>query len=386
MICTIDRYHAAIYGIAVVLTAGACAKTASYGPPPRGGSTSDAQVSASSASGASGAGPSTGTGGASTSVSTGMTGTGGTGGSGGVGTGGGCAGVGGFATRTLTQVLGGGPWMLGQETAGMAVDAQDNVYLTDKDNVFVVAGASVNVYMTAAEAASIGGQAPGFVEFHDLDRGPDNNLYLLTDGWILQSGAAHQGTLLRTVSDIVFPNYLGVVSESLIAVVGNDGMWLAKPAGNALLYDSNTLQGGTDCATQDLALQTSGMFVYQPGCNGSPIVRGNVDGSGTDVLFQWMPGTPNALSVQNFLCSAPDPAGGFYTIIEDEVTSHSRLVHFDSCFTPTSGFHDVPLAPSLADAAAASMGPLTFRYCSIAVSPAGKIFIQTFDQLWRVDP
>jgi hypothetical protein len=179
---------------------------------------------------------------------------------------------------------------------------------------------------------------------------------------------------------------MGVVSEAEIALVSSAGMYLAKPAGNSLLYGPSVLQGGTDCATEDLAVQTSGVFVYQPGCNGSPIVRGNVDGSGTQVLFQWMPGQPNKIDVQNFLCSGRDPAGGFFTVLEDETTSDPRLVHFDDCFTADTGYEAVPLAPSLAAVAAASSESLTFRYCSLAVSPTGTIFIQTFHQLWRVDP
>ena len=55
----------------------------------------------------------------------------------------------------------------------------------------------------------------------------------------------------------------------------------------------------------------SGAFMYLPGCNGYPALRGNVDGSGVQVLYQSGAIPPGA---QTFGCTARDPAGGFYLL------------------------------------------------------------------------
>ncbi len=165
-------------------------------------------------------------------------------------------------------------------------------------------------------------------------------------------------------------------------VVYLNGMYTVTDKGATRLYGGE-LQA-QDCATEDLAVARSGVFVYQMGCNGSPIQLGNLEGSGIASLLQ---PSENALDADNFLCSGRDPAGGFFTVYQD-TTGASQLVHFDECFTDTTGFTVVPLSPTLAGAAAAeaSVQPLAFEYCALAVSPKGTIFIQTFDELWRVDP
>jgi hypothetical protein len=343
---------------------------------------------------ASGAGSTTasgaGTGGSGSCVTVGSGGsgtTGGTGGNGGTGADGGCAGAtSGFPTRTLTQVLTGAPWGYFEGTTGMAVDAQGTVYLTDQrtqySRVFAVHGTAVDVYLTSSDMSCT---TPAS-HFYDVDWGPDGALYIITDGAILRSGAPHHASAFRTLSLALGPYHMGVVSPNLIAVVPRlGGLWRVEPTGDTQLYAAGKFPAGSGgCATEDLAVAASGVFVYQPGCNGSPIVRGNVDGSGVAVLLGSSPVQPNALGDQNFLCSGRDPVGGFYTIIQDASSNLPRLVHFDECFTDTTGFVDVPLNPSFA--AAHPPGTLAFSYCSLAVSPAGTIFIQTVDQLWRVDP
>jgi hypothetical protein len=291
-------------------------------------------------------------------------------------------GSGGSAVGALTQVIGSGPWQIGQSAPGIAVDATGRVYLTDGVSVYTVDGSTVDVYLNEADRSAI---EPGrFAGFLDLDIGPDGLLYVLTSDGIIRSSAAHQGELLRDLSDIIYPAFLGVISDSLIGVINHyDGYYGIEPSGNTMIYGSDRVLGGTDCACEDLAVARSGVFLYQPGCNGSPLVKGTSDGTAVGVLFESEYNQSSPLHASNFLCSTRDPLGGFFVVVEDNADGESRIYHLDENVTSTAGYGWVPTAPSMALARAQS-DSLTFRYCSVAAGD-GVLYIQTFQQLWRVD-
>jgi hypothetical protein len=124
----------------------------------------------------------------------------------------------------------------------MAVDAQSTVYLANYTNVYRVQGSAVDVYLAQPDVPS---SAPT-LNFYDMDRGPDGNLYISTDTAIVQSTAPHQATLFRMLPTKFGRNHIGVVSPSLNAFVpseaiaGMGGLWLIEPQGNTMVYGMST--------------------------------------------------------------------------------------------------------------------------------------------------
>jgi len=284
----------------------------------------------------------------------------------------------------LSQVVSDGPWEINQSTAGIAVDDNGRVYVADTDNVYAVDNAQVSVFLTPEDAAAITGGPVLLYTYADLDIGSDGLLYILTQDWLIQTNTAHGGVALRDLKTIVAPAHLGVASPVLAGLINHyDGLWTVGPSGNEMVYDDTQVLGGTNCATEDLAVQSSGVFLYQPGCNGSPIVRGKLDGSGAVVLFDEQ---PNTLNVHNFLCVARDPAGGFFVMAEDDDTGDSTLLHFGEDVSETNGATRVLSAPTFAQAAETQDETLLFRYCAMAAGKDGTVWIQSFKQLWRLSP
>jgi len=107
-----------------------------------------------------------------------------------------------------------------------------------------------------------------------------------------------------------------VMVETITRVVSRDGFWRFTAGGGQIVYDMSRLKDSYGCADQDLAAGPSGIFLYQPGCNGYPILRGKANGSGVDVLYDTVVLQPSSpLPASNFSCVARDPSGGFYLII-----------------------------------------------------------------------
>ncbi len=281
-------------------------------------------------------------------------------------------------TRTLSLVVGNGGWQLGQQTAGIAVDATNRVYIADYENVFVIDGSSVGRYLTLAEAQI---SASTSNQFNDLDIGPDGVLYILTDTALLHSSIAHQASLWQSVT----ASQLGVVSpDNVAAVVIYDGLWQFSDAANQRVYDNASLVDNTSCACKDLAVSRSGEFLYQPGCNGSPLLRGNIDGSGIYALYQTDTFGTSPLHAHNFLCSARDPQGGFCVFLQG--ISDSQLYHLCEDSTTTSGVQEIPTAPTFQNAQSSDVNFRAFWYCSMAVGQDGAVYLQTFSELWKISP
>jgi hypothetical protein len=131
------------------------------------------------------------------------------------------------------------------------------------------------------------------------------------------------------------------------------------------------------------------VFLDQVGCNGSPLLRGNVDGTSVGILFDTFIGQPNAsspVSAQNFLCSNRDPSGGFNIVVNDASDNSPRLYHIDEDAHGSSGVTRIDTVPSLTQAKRSNGEVFGFLYCSVATAQDGTIFIQTYHQLWKVYP
>jgi hypothetical protein len=299
---------------------------------------------------------------------------------------------GGPKPRVLVRVLSGAPWYATQATQGMAVDAAKRVYIGDYANVFVVDGTSVTTYLTASEAAGPGGSS---ASLGDLDIGPDGRLYLVMSAFftgkgqvqgVLRSSMAHQADPWVDLTKLVEPQKLSVIGDGYAALVSREGFWTFTDAGGQLVYDMTEVGGTQSCATEDLSAARSGVFLYQPGCNVYPLMRGNADGTGVGVLYTAAFMQPSPIGVSNFVCSARDPAGGFYFVARDSNDSGPLLFHVAEDASGTSGLDPIPTVPTFKQAEATNGETFGFWYGSLAVAQDGTVFFQTYHQLWEVLP
>lgn len=275
------------------------------------------------------------------------------------------------AERRLSEVIDMGPWNIVQSANGIAVDHEDRVFITDFDRVYVVDGSNVETYLEAE--MTHGG-------FYDLDIGEDDALYLLTGDAILASTEPNTTRVHRSLDRIGMARDIGVVEGDRIGVVA-DGLYTVNSTNAVRVYADHMFEGNSGCATADFAMQRSGVFLYEPGCNGSPLIKGNLDGSGEAVLFQSTLGDPEPpFEAENFICTARDPTGGFKVMIRD-FNFAPHLLHIDE----DGSWRSISTTPSLAEAQRDHSTAFEFGFCSMAVGPSGVIFVQTIAQLWRID-
>jgi hypothetical protein len=357
------------------------------GGAPRGGATS---IGSGGLAAGGGSAASTGSGGLA--AGGGAIAIGGAAGTGASGTGGGTPDAGGPPPRVLSLVLDSAPWYATQATQGIAADASGKVYVADYGNVYMVDGATVSTYLTAAEAADPGASSP---EFGDLDIGPDGQLYVVASWFsspegtrlgVMRSSQPHQATwwvnLAPTLSNV---RKMAVIDDGLIGVVSGTGYWTFTSTDGTQVYDQSAVQtcGG---ACEDLAAARSGVFLFQPGCNGSPILRGQSDGSGVGILYAASLLQPSTISADNFNCVARDPAGGFYFIAEDSTNNSPRLYHVTEDAQGATGLDWIETAPSFAEASHQRSNVFGFEFCSLAAAPDGTVYFQSYAQLWKVSP
>lgn len=286
------------------------------------------------------------------------------------------------ASMKLTQVVAEGPWGLGGR--GLAVDQNGNLFVAAVEAVYVSSGAEASVYLSRDDISAILGPEYPLPDWDDLDVGPDGLVYLLSSQHIIRSANAHQGEVLRKFLPIVFPRHLAVFSPDISFVLtANRELFRIDATGYALVYDISQMHGVNACVGEELEIQRSGTFLYLPGCDGSPVVRGHVDGSGTIALFD---GHPNALNARFFLCAARDPAGGFFIMIEDDTTNDPKLMHFDEGVSAMAGYRTITTSPSLADAVIEHELVFDFSDCQMAAAHDGSVWIRTEKQLLRLTP
>ncbi len=286
--------------------------------------------------------------------------------------------------RTLTRVVNDAPWKGLQRVGGMAVDAQNRVYFEDTENVWLVDGQNVSTYLTLEEAAA---NAPPTVTswISDLDRGPDGLLDVVVSGFgsmgnavavVVRASSPHAAQPWLDVSSIGAAR-LSVISADRAAVVNVAGLHTASATGQTLVYPNALLDNAENCALHDLTAAPTGVFLYQPGCNGSPLYRGNVDGSGVAKVTGFF---------VTHICTARDPNGGFYIVVDDFPPGATRIYHLADGATDAAAATLVETTPSLAAVKAMQDDPVIFMFCSMAAASDGSIYLQSFQQLWKVSP
>jgi hypothetical protein len=294
--------------------------------------------------------------------------------------------------RVLSQVLKGGPWKSGQATQGIAADDSGRVFIGDKNNIYSVEGNTATVHISLEEAAV----APGTLfNFHDFDISPEGRLYMLLaaafsdKGYVLRisrSSQAHEAEVWVDLPYAVASQYLAVIREGYLAVIQDERMWAVTAAGAKQVYDHDLFMLLDPCATRDLSADTTGQFLFQPGCARSGLLRGNIDGSGIAILYPL--GTGSAIAASSFLCSARDPSGGFMVVVRDARDGAPKLYHIAADAQGPTGLDWIRTEPSFADAALSddNADPSGFDFCSLAVAKNGTVYYQTFSQLWKVEP
>jgi len=281
------------------------------------------------------------------------------------------------------MVIDNAPWMGLQRSGGMAVDSQNRVYLEDTQDVWIIEGQNVSKYLTLDEAAA---KNPVTVQNYitDLDIGPDGLLYIALSGFsdtaavtvIVRSSGPHVAQPWLDVSSIGAAR-LSVISANRAAVVNVGGLYTLSATGPTLVYPNDQLENRENCALQDLSATPTGAFLYQPGCNGSALFRGNVDGSGVSTVTGFY---------VTYICTARDPRGGFYMAVDDFPPGAFRIYHFADGATAAADATLVETTPPFGQVQGLQADPLDFVFCSMAAATDGSIYVQTFSQLWKVSP
>ena len=294
------------------------------------------------------------------------------------------------AARTLSLVLQGAPWKNGQNARGLAADAAHRVYRMDDNNIYRVEGSTVITYFTLADALNqVGLENAGY--FLDLDLDPSDLLYIMLIGtqpttgtsatFVAQSSGPQLATKWRDLSTYT-ASRMGVITSGKVGFIDYSGLWTGTATSESLVYAASLLQDVANCAMQGIATAHSGVFLYLPGCNGSPLLRGNADGSGVAVLYQV---SSSPINGSNFLCSARDPAGGFYIMAVQNIDgSGIHMYHVAENANGSTGLTQVVTVPSFDQARNSQTEMFAFRYCSLATAADGTVYFQTMSQLWQV--
>jgi hypothetical protein len=280
-----------------------------------------------------------------------------------------------------------GPWRYPGVIRVMAL-SPSRAYVATSSNVYLLDRGATSVYLTSVEAASSAGTDVS-LGFRDLDIDPQGAIYAILGESIIRSNAAHTAAVWRADPN---PSYdpsvcLGVVGVDDVALVNSSTLSRVSSNGVHVSF-SNTPLIGYPCAFEHLATARSGWFLFQPGCNESPLERGNVDGSSFDILYTAsLPGGPPLDAVQ-FLCSTRDAGGGFYVVVQDS-TFRLRLYHLTEDANSTEGSTIISSSPSFADAQIAQLPQNdigAFGSCQLSAASDGTIFFATSGQLWTLAP
>jgi hypothetical protein len=283
-----------------------------------------------------------------------------------------------------------GPWDIDQRTTGIAVDSKGVIFISDAEHVFRVEGTTVSIHLDLADVAFETGQ--GSLTFQDLDIAADDTLYIAAGGLLLRSDsdAPHRLYLWNNFDEDATAQsraQVGAITPGRAIVVDDEGMKELTDDGVFERYSVVDLARTAACATEDLASAPSGVFLYQPGCDESPLLRGHASGAGVDILYRAGLAGSKPISASNFVCTARDPAGGFYVVTRQAAGFAPILYHVDENASPNDDARYVPTTPSLAEQQMLVWNdPLAFYFCSMAVAPDRSIVFQTFSQLWRIFP
>jgi len=282
----------------------------------------------------------------------------------------------------FTEILTGGPWNFGQEAAGMAVGLDETVYLANGDTLWQVKNGVPSVYL---------GPSQGSFDFTDVDIDSNGLLYIFdnsyTGGRILTSSSEGTYSVHRdssVVGYLTYPHFMGVVDGNQIALTSREGLSIVTDLGTTLAHDASVFYGSSECATEDLATEWTGAFSYQEGCNGSPMILGDVSSGTPRVVL--LEDSTLPYTYWNAGCTTRNPAGGFISVVFFGPGDTSQLVQFSEDATNTTGWEIQETSPTIDEVRANSAETFSFRYCAIAASQSGNIYYQTFSQLWVFTP
>ena len=258
-----------------------------------------------------------------------------------------------------------------------AVDSQENLYVSDGQSIFVVRAGVVSVYLSQA---TIGATSA----IQSLDVAPDDTLYFLAGNAIYHATAPEQVALQHQVTAAQVVMWLGVVDDNQALVLDYYEAGLEKIVGatETLLYNGTTIPGATDCSSQSLAVQRDGVFFYLPGCNGSPLLKGNSDGSGAGVLLQSE--LSPRLVADNFNSVTRDPAGGFVLSVENNAgTWNNALIHCDE----NGNWFEIVTSPPMGTYVGSIIDDIfEFHSRPVAVGPSGAIYVVGIHSIYRLSP
>jgi hypothetical protein len=261
--------------------------------------------------------------------------------------------------------------------APVAADNYGRVYWIEGDDghLAMLENGTLSTYLTAEElSVAVGASAMNPLPAIGVDSSEDGSLYVLTPTHILVSRCAHQATVHGQNPGL---DLFGVGRTNQIAGIAGDGVRILMIAGSTLLYPTSVLHETGSCALLDYA-QSDVAFVFQPGCNGNGVVRGNLDGSGTEYVFNFKTILPGG-EFSNSLCTARAPDGGFYALLQ--LTTSTQLYHYAPDFGGTHGLQTILTTPTFDDAAPSG----AFFYCRMAATRDGRnLFIIAGGKLWQV--
>jgi len=277
----------------------------------------------------------------------------------------------------LERIVSGGPWEIVQDAGAIAVDHAERVFIADGIAVYMIDDGVVTTWLDAMD---------GVIAPIDVDVDEQGVLYVLdaVARKVLVSTITHDTGELRDLQPMAGPTHFGVVTSEWIGVRGSfEGLWTTTPTETAILFGERELMGAVGCTMEDLAVQRSGVFVYQAGCNGWPMVMGHLDGLDLRIAFEHVFGEDG---YTNAMCSTRAPDAGFYAVLDFDLASTTRLVYLQEDAVVGSGSAFVETTPTLDEAEQITDEPFGFSFCGIAVSSTSTLWLQTGHELWRGTP
>jgi hypothetical protein len=273
-------------------------------------------------------------------------------------------------TRTLTEWV--GPTIWTSLIRAGAVDESERVYVSDGTNVYRVVDGKPEIYLSSADVkAALGsGLDPDTLR---VDTDGKGTLYLFdrsAAGTILSSTAPHDVKQVRKFTSVgagpTFPDWMQHVDADKLAFIAREGLYLSDSSGLKLVYDAKQVGGSPiDCAAEYLATTRDSFAFYLPGCNGSPLLGGKLDGSGFGELSTIDKVKFIHKDISNFEGIGRDRSGGIVANMQH------ALVSFDKTGKPTA----LPTSPSLDDYQKASTETDFFYLRPVVMGPSGAVYV-----------
>ncbi len=253
----------------------------------------------------------------------------------------------------------------------VAVDAKDDVFVTDGAAVFMVdktGTPSVYLNNTELKAAVAGSSAAMQVRYLDVDLA--GKLYLLVEGFpdtVYVSSGPHLIASYAPLTARVFTAAITVVSPDRLLGIDRGGLYEITPTALTNVYAQATAGNGDN---SPLVARRDGYAYLAPGCNLCDLNGGKSDGTGigvvlrNDDVYQSI-GKTHFL---NFTGIARDQTGdGVYVAAEEMV------VHLGS----DGSWKPVPTNPTLGQLGRSEMLTFGFNQAAIGAGATGTLYVVT---------